>query len=490
METYQALDDVEQLRAIITGQRDTIKEQRERLTRLETAVAELARDVAETAIERERFERLRGALTQVAHEVAKRSPEGASGKPAPATPPSDPNQAAIEDALGSDGFAEIAHASRRLKQVSGNYRIFRDASPLLGDEAAELDRVCSMMRVELGKAASIYQPSAFWETFYKQNMRQLREVGLSNFKLTVNQNYQNYIPRSLRDPKLKPLLRHFRKSPSLKSLLAYIENPDGVTSKGYLALPGTRIFDDDPAQMALYRTLVSLGWEYCRANDPLGLCRLLEEPELGNPIRVHHAGKLISQDLATSVVEVTAFVSPWKEQFGDKPFSVLEVGGGYGRLAHAMMSTQQVSQYYIVDIPPALHVSRWYLERLFPDKVIFDFRPIDNVRKCKSQMKKADIIFLLPHQIEHIKDRAIDLSVAVSSLHEMRLDQANHFLQEMARTTRHFIGSKHYWNYVNPYDQIVLKHEDYVVPSSFSSIKLESDPLNPVFFIDMLERVG
>lgn len=444
MEAYNALKNIKQLQAIIEGQRDTIVAQQEKLARVEAMLAEFRQS------------------TEMGRVLV-------SGD-------------------DSASLAEIIHATKRLEKVSGNYRIFRETEALRGSEKEELEKACDAMRLELRKAAEVYQPSEFWETFYGHNMRQLLDVGLSNFKLTVNQNYQNYIPRSLRDPKLKPLLRQFRKNASLRSLLAYIENPDGMTSQGYLSLPGTSILNDNPTELALYRTLVALGWDYCRANDPLELCSSLEEPELGNPIRVHYSGKLVSQDLATSVVEITEFVGPWKRRFGDKPFSVLEVGGGYGRLAHAMLSTQNVSQYYVVDIPPALHVSRWYLERLFPDKVIFDFRPFKNVRSCRAEMKKADIIFLLPHQIEQIGKEAIDISVAVSSLHEMRLDQANHFLKHMGRVTKHYIGSKQYWNYHNPYDQIDLKQEDYIDPKGFRRLKVENDPLNPVFFIDILER--
>jgi putative sugar O-methyltransferase len=385
-------------------------------------------------------------------------------------------------------FGRLVHADKRLRQVSGNYRLYTNSKPQIDQETIELDRECTAMREEIDQSPEIYRPSKFWEAFYEQNMLQLREVGLSNFKLTVNQNYQNFIPLTLRDPKLRPLLRNFRKSRSIRGLLSYIENPDNVAGTGYLTLPGTQIFDDDPQRLAIYRTMVALGWDYCRANDPLNLCPRLVEPELGNPIRVHSAGKLISQDLATSVVEVTEFIKPWRDRFGDRPFSFLEIGAGYGRLAHAILSTQPVSRYYIVDIPPALHVSKWYLSKLFPEKRIFHFRPFDRWSDVEQEIERADIVFLVPHQIELIPDHSIDISATVSSLHEMSVEQANNYLSQMGRIVKSFIHSKQYYKYLNPHDNITFEHADYVAPQGFDRLLLRDDRLNPVFFVDTFER--
>jgi len=383
---------------------------------------------------------------------------------------------------------DSAYAYERLRRTSGNWRIFQDSRRTRTSEVAALDRAVSIMRSDLQNSPELYRPSEFWEVFFGHNMQQLRDVGLSNFKVTVNQNYQNFIPRSLDDPKIKRLTEWFLSEPSIRPFLSFIENPDHLTDEGYLAQPDTQIFRNDPQQMALYEMLVVLGWEYCKSRDPLGICSRLEEPELGNPIRVHYEGKLISQDLSTSFVEVTDFLGPWRERYGDNPVSIIEIGGGYGRLAHAMMSTTMVDKYFVVDIPPALHVSRWYLEKLFPEKVIFEYRPFTEWDEVASDVEKSDIVFLLPRQIELIPDQMVDIGISVSSLHEMRLAQANNYLKQLARIVRHFIGSKQYWSYDNPHDDIVLKHEDYKIPEGFSRLMLKDDTLNPVFFVDVLQK--
>ncbi len=48
--------------------------------------------------------------------------------------------------------------------------------------------------------------------------------------------------------------------------------------------------------------------------------------------------------------------------------SILEVGAGYGRTAYALLNLYPHATYTIVDIEPAILISRWYLTQLFPDR--------------------------------------------------------------------------------------------------------------------------
>lgn len=376
----------------------------------------------------------------------------------------------------------------RLGEINSNYRCYDTTTPVSDEEKERLKTASDEMIEYLEASPEIYRMSKFWVQFFQYNMRQLNEVGLNNFKLTINQNYQNYIPADLDDPKLTALKDWFLNNPSLRPFLSAIENPDGLTDDGYLSEPGTSIFSDDPTKIALYRSMVTLGWEYCLQNDSLDLCARLEEPELGNPIRVHYDGKLISQDLATSAIEIMQMFRPTLEYLDGKPINVLEVGGGYGRLAHAVLSTLLVGKYIIVDVTPAIFVSQWYLENLFPAKKVWQFRPFTAWEEVEEEIKKADVIFLAPAQLELLPDNFVNLSVAISTLHEMRLEQANNYLREMARVSSQNVALKNYWSYENPYDGIVIRHEEYKYPDTLHQTVLENDPLNPVFFVEVFEQ--
>ena len=93
----------------------------------------------------------------------------------------------------------------------------------------------------------------------------------------------------------------------------------------------------------------------------------LDEPSLGAPFPIRWRGRLITQDLANTALEVA---SVRELLAGRSPRHVIEIGAGYGRTAHAILSIYPEASYTVVDIEPALQISRWYLTSLFPGREI------------------------------------------------------------------------------------------------------------------------
>jgi putative sugar O-methyltransferase len=373
-----------------------------------------------------------------------------------------------------------------LQVSSGNYRVYCQSREGLAAEIAEVVAEAERAWDVVLNLPPEFRPTKFWTFFYSINMTQLKLSGISNFKLSVNQNYHNFMPRSWDDPKLAPLVATFSDDLSLDDLTVTIENPDlGVLAP--LFGEGFPPLFPSSTDLVMYRTLVTLGWRKVCALDKLGLCARLTEPELGNPIRVTINGRLVSQDLATSIAETNCFL-PRLPNAIEGPIEVLEIGGGYGRLAHTIFQARAVKRYIIVDIPPALQICARYLSRLMPNLRIFNAQSFERWEDVSQAINASDVVFLFPHQLRLVPDGFVDAAVAVSSLHEMHLSQANTYLEEMGRVSRHLIYSKQYWRYVNPYDDIVLEHRQYDYPSGFSSVHLDDDPLNPTFFEQVLVR--
>jgi putative sugar O-methyltransferase len=111
------------------------------------------------------------------------------------------------------------------------------------------------------------------------------------------------------------------------------------------------------ASPSFYKFVVRLTWQYARRMDINGILYDVTEPIYGNPMPVHFGGHLVSQDLANTSLEMN-----FMRANSPGPRRVIEVGAGYGRTAHALLSLFPDLEYIIVDVEPALSVAKWYGE--------------------------------------------------------------------------------------------------------------------------------
>jgi hypothetical protein len=341
------------------------------------------------------------------------------------------------------------------------------------------------MNNEIRAAPAIYHPSRFWEFLNRHNFTFLAWGGEHNFKRTINQSYFNAVPTSLLDPKILNLVRLWLRFRNLQPFISEIDDPDCDPClwpswyEGYFIFKGKRHF-----LLRLYKWYVGALYEYGLKTDRHGVLARLEEPELGNPIRIWRQGRLISQDLINSVRERNAIVEALEScrsaAAGRAPL-IAELGAGYGRLGHVLLATTGC-RYMIFDLPPALHLSQWYLSRLFPDRRIFSFRRFGSYAEIAAELAEVDIAFFTPNQLELFPDRHFDAFATISSLHEMRREQIDHFLRLMAAKTRDVIYMKQQAHYVNPYDGLHIKRSEYVLPPDWQVAMERGDALNPGFF--------
>jgi len=321
-----------------------------------------------------------------------------------------------------------------------------------------------------GEAA--YLPSKFWEKLNKINLGQLTDEGISNFKRTIAQNYFTWVV-GIQDPQFQYLIRTM-KITDWPRLLKGVFTADSSSS-----IPRMR-----QVELTLFTRML---WTLAERTDPLGLMAGMEEPALGNPFKICLRGKLISQDLANSLLEFYSI----REVFSPSPkerFTIAELGAGYGRTAHVFLNAFPRCRYIIVDIPPALYVAQYYLTRIFPDRKAFRFRPFREIEEVKNEMDASDIVFLLPHQAEMLEKNTIRLFINISSLHEMTRDQLALYLILIDRLTDGYFYTKQWKVSINPEDGISIRHEDYPIPEVWDRLYLRT-PKVQVSFFEAMYRV-
>ncbi len=128
---------------------------------------------------------------------------------------------------------------------------------------------------------------------------------------------------------------------------------------------------------------------------------------LGNPITVRCNGEEICLDYLQAALEL---------EFLEKHLhmadvqSILEIGAGYGRTAHVIVSNHTIEEYYIVDLDNCLQLSRSYLQKVLNGAQFskIHFVSIDN----------TDLIF----------NHSFNLCINIDSFGEMDVETVGYYL--------------------------------------------------------------
>ena len=192
--------------------------------------------------------------------------------------------------------------------------------------------------------------------------------------------------------------------------------------------------------------------------------------------------------------------------------TILEIGAGSGRTSQAILDLHKNIKYVICDIPAALYVSYKRLSKAFPSKkigLLYDFfapevhgggvggNDLNNKKDTKIKFRsnlileinKYDISFIMPHQLECIKNSFFDLTIAIDCIHEMDKKIIKNYLNNInnisdlfyfsvwKKTTVPFSGIFNFYrNNLNYY------LDDYNIPKNWEK-KFEEDLIFPSNFI-------
>lgn len=282
-----------------------------------------------------------------------------------------------------------------------------------------------------------------WVLLATKNLNQLLEHGYNNFKRTIGHNYFNFLVQK-GDPQITSAESLFSEEILEKckhAALATLHDPEFNANEPFS-----------------YYYFIYLLWEYVKRIDKDSLLERLQEPEEGNPILVSAGEKRMSQDLANSLIEYYSI----SEKVNFKQVKrVLEIGGGYGRNAHVILSLNPQAKVFLVDIMPALYIAQRYLSSVFRDRKVFQAISFTNFDEVRDEIESASIVFLLPHQLSLLPDNYVDVSMNISSFGEMNLEQIKSYYEQIDRVTRQWFYTKQWNSSKNPFDNLVLNKADY-----------------------------
>ncbi len=313
------------------------------------------------------------------------------------------------------------------------------------NEMLRVKQAIEAMFADLERGRPEVQPSKYWIELNKSDRGQLLATGFENFKRTVAKHYFTWTKIWPWDAQIRFLVSNL----PLSATVANIFRTFFPIKHRHIPL----------FESLAYTFLSNMIWDYAARNNPD--ITKLSEPAIGNPPRIHRNGRLISQDLANSSLEAQFILEGLPKTF--RLNRVCELGAGYGRTAHVLLTLRPGIRYTIIDIPPALYVSQQYLSKVYPNRNVFTWRPFKSYSEIKEEFESADLVFLLPSQIEMLPDEIFDLFINISSLHEMRIEQIRYYFSQIRRLTRRdgccYIKE---WKVSRiPVENVIIRREDY-----------------------------
>lgn len=292
--------------------------------------------------------------------------------------------------------------------------------------------------------------SDFWIWLNNIHIAELLVHGYDNFKHTIASNYFTW---------LEPV--DFEDIASQISFLTSNLNEKEISYAKELA-EKLSIF---PYATKEFNITTLLLWQYVKNQGLEKELAKLSEPSEGSPPAINFEGRLISQDVANSLLEFDTIRKHTKQ---DSIRIILEIGAGYGRSAYVWLRLGGVQKYVIVDVPPALYISQRYLGSQFPGKKVFKYRDFKSFNEVKEEYNRADLVFLMPWQSELLPKKSIDLIHTIDCLDEMRFDIIKFYFEIVNILAKKYFYMKCYKEYTGKAG--IIKQGDYPVPAGWECL--------------------
>mgnify|MGYP001559237635 CR=1 FL=1 len=294
--------------------------------------------------------------------------------------------------------------------------------------------------------------SKFWIHENKLHINNLLGNGYDKFKQTIASSYFTFLNEPSTSAEVISQWSFLLGNLSEQEIISAIK-----FAKNIPPLPYTR---------NEFNLTTLLLWQYAKNQGLEKELAKLSEPAEGCPPGVRFEDRLISQDLANSLLEFNTI----NQHIPTNSIrTILEIGAGYGRSAYIWFLLGNIKKYIIVDIPPALFISQRYLSSQFPTRKVLRYRDINSFKDIRDEYDKADIIFLMPWQIEMLPGKSIDLIFSIDSLNEMKFDIVRFYFKVIDKLGKKYFYMKcrQEWN---ENDEGIVKWGNYPIPMKWKKL--------------------
>ncbi len=226
----------------------------------------------------------------------------------------------------------------------------------------------------------------------------------------------------------------------------------------------------------LYNSLCTLMYENLKSTNYYKYLKFLkDETFLGyNDPYININDEKISTDKINSLFDFEKIDSFYNFNENDH---ILEIGSGSGRFSDCILSIKKNLNYTICEIPPSMYISYKRLKKSFPNKKIEILINCNSNENIMEKIKKNNISLIFPHQLNFIKEKFFNLTIAIDCLHEMDKKTLKRYFNNI-----NTISEKMYfsilektknWNsagIIKKTERLNFNKNDYPIPDSWNNI--------------------
>lgn len=211
-------------------------------------------------------------------------------------------------------------------------------------------------------------------------------------------------------------------------------------------------------------------WEYIAELSP-ALLQIAEPSSVGSGHIVWNK-RHVTQELASAILDFHAITSEINIQ---SLKTILAIGAHPWQLAYVFLQQIPGLKYLITDVPGALLEAQQQLERVFPEKKIFSYRPFDNYDAISGEFEESSICFVEPPQLFVLPKRSVDLGLTMDVLDKLSRQETNTYFEQLESLIKGYF-------YFKEQKVSAIKEADYLVPDDWEEVFWRTCPLYPNSF--------
>ncbi len=241
----------------------------------------------------------------------------------------------------------------------------------------------------------------------------------------------------------------------------------GFGLKNFKSTFGRFLAAYEPHNPRYFEALHHVYWSALEKRDKWNLLPTLEEPGLGQNDTVLVRGRRVSMDLLQSVDELYRIVEVMGWNQNDK-VTLAEIGAGYGRFAHVVLSAMPNARFYVFDLPESLLLAQYYLTQLHPNETALLYP--ESSTASRETWRNARIAFGLPHQLKTLERGSVDLVANIYSFMEMAPKQVATYFDLIEALDPKALYIKQHKHEVNLLEDSLLTEKGYPVRPSWTAL--------------------